>query len=209
MIIERLLGKPYALAAERFGGVEIERELTFYVKLSDLKVLEDLTSIDQIQWQLDLKSNIPDAKFRARLEDGKVHSICCKIPHGDGNGVNKEAETLVDKDFWEFNIKNFGHHGYKKTRYIYLIPNTNLKYEIDVFLSESGQPHPFVKVDLEYPANLEVFPPFPFPVDEETAIDGNNPSKEEKEFIDDLWENQWSRLDSAKGSLDPYYNRQQ
>lgn len=209
MIIERLLGKRYALAAEQFGGVEVERELTFYVKMSDLKVLEDLTAIEQIQWQLNLKSDIPGARFRARLEDGKVHSICCKIPHKDGEGVNSEAETLVDKDFWEFNIKHFGHHGYKKKRYIYPIPNSDLKYEIDVFLSESGQSHPFVKVDLEYPETLKEFPPFPFLVDEDTAIDGNNPTKEEQEFIDDLWENQWSRLDSAKGSLDPYYNQQQ
>lgn len=207
-IIETLLGKSYALAAEQFGGVGVERELTFYVKMSDLSVLQELTSIDQIQWKLDLKGSNPEARFRARLEDGKTHSICCKIPHRDGEG-NVEAETIVDKDFWNFMIKCFGHHGYKKTRYIYPIPETDLKFEIDVFISESGQQHPYVKVDLEYPTNIPVLPPFPFEVDKDSVIDGTDPSKEEEEFIDDLWENQWSRLDSAKGDLDPYYNQQQ
>jgi hypothetical protein len=174
--------------------------------MSDFKALEQITPIEQIQWQLDLKGPNPEARFRARVENGKVHSICCKIPHKDGEG-NHEAETIVDPAFWEFNVKNFGHHGYKKNRYVYPIPETDLKFEIDVFLSESGQPHPFVKVDLEYPSTLPELPYFPFPVDDNTAIDGNNPSKEEQEFIDDLWENQWSRLDSAKGDLDPYYNR--
>lgn len=205
MIIERLLGKQYSLAKEDESGVQLERELVFYVKMSDLRVLEELASIEQVQWKLDLKAPHPEARFRARLEDGKVHSICCKIPHSSGVG-EVEATSIVDKAYWEFNVQYFGHHGYKKTRYIYPVPNTDLKFEIDVFLSESGQPHPFVKVDLEYDGDIQAIPAFPFPVDEDTAIDGNNPTKEEQEFIDDLWENQWSRLDSAKGSLDPYYN---
>lgn len=206
MIIERLLGKKYALAIEDHQGVQLERELCFYVKMSDLKVLDELPSIQQVQWQLDLKGRNPNARFRARLEDGKVHSITCKIPHSSGEG-EVEAMSLVNEDYWNSQVKWFGHHGYKKTRYIYAIPNTDLKFEIDVFISESGSPHPYVKVDLEYPHDMVEFPPFPFPVDEESAIDGTNPTKEEKEFIDDLWENQWSRLDSAKGDLDPYYNQ--
>lgn len=204
-VIELLLNKPSVLATEDYG-VGIERELTFYVKLSDLTVLDNLTAIKQVQWKLDLKGAHPEARFRAREEDGKVHSICCKIPHRSGEGM-VEAETIVNKEFWDFVTKFFGNHGYKKTRYIYPIPETDLKFEIDVFLSESGQPHPYVKVDLEYPKDLQSIPNFPFPVDEDTAIDGGDMTKEEEQFVDDLWENQWSRLDSAKGDLDPYYNR--
>lgn len=206
-IIEQLFGSRIALAVENYG-VGVERELTFYVKMSDLSVLENLTAIKQEQWKLDLKGEHPDAKFRARVEDGKAHSICCKIPHRSGEGM-VEAETLVNDEFYNFMIKFFGHHGYKKTRYIYPIPETDLKFEIDVFLSESGHPHPYVKVDLEYPEALMVMPAFPFPVDEDTAIIGNEMTKEEEAFVDDLWENQWSRMDSTKGSLDPYYNRKQ
>lgn len=205
MIIERLLGKKYALATEDTGGVQLERELVFYVKMTDLKVLDELPCVEHVQWQLDLTSPVPNARWRARLEDNKVHSITCKIPHTSGEGM-VEATSITDPDFWEFHVRNFGHHGYKKTRYNYAIPNTNLKFEIDVFLSESGQPHPYVKVDLEYPHDLPELPNFPFAVDEDTAIDGTNPTPEEKKFIDDLWENEWSRLDSAKGDLDPYYN---
>lgn len=205
-ILKRLLGDSYALAAEDFGGVSLEREITFYVKLSDLTVLQNLESIEQIQWKLDLKGNHPDARFRARQENGKLHSICCKIPHKSGEG-NVEAETEVDAEFWNFMIKCFGNHGYKKTRYIYPIPETDLKFEIDVFISESGQQHPFVKVDLEYPTDMPALPPFPFEIDRDTVIDGTDPSEEEEKFIDNLWENEWSRLDSAKGSLDPYYNQ--
>lgn len=205
-ILEHLLGADLALAAEEFGGVALERELTFYVKLSNLDELKNLESIDQVQWKLDLKGSHPEARFRARQENGKLHSICCKIPHRSGDG-NVEAETEVNSDFWEFLVKHFGNHGYKKTRYIYPIPETDLKFEIDVFISESGQPHPFVKVDLEYPSNLPALPPFPFEIDRDTAIDGNEPNEEESAFIDNLWENEWSRLDSAKGDLDPYYNK--
>lgn len=206
-IIESLLGSKYALAAEEFGGVGLERELTFYVKLSDLTVLNSLTAIEQIQWKLDLKGKYPEARFRARLEDSKVHSICCKVPHRSGEGM-VEAETEVNAEFWNFLVKTCGHHGYKKTRYIYPIPETNLKFEIDVFISESGQQHPYVKVDLEYPTSLPALPSFPFEIDMDSAIDGTNPTEEEEKFIDDLWENQWSRLDSAKGDLDPFYNQQ-
>lgn len=206
-ILQRLLGDKLNLASEEFGGVGLERELTFYVKMSDLNDLKSLDSIEQLQWRLDLKdSKRPDAKFRARQEDGKLHSICCKIPHKTGEG-DVEAETEVNAEFWNFMVKLFGNHGYKKTRYIYPIPETDLKFEIDVFLSESGQQHPFVKVDLEYPSTLPALPPFPFEIDQDTAIDGSNPDKEEQDFIDNLWENEWSRLDSAKGDLDPYYNQ--
>ncbi len=204
-IIERLLGPRYVLGTENFG-VGLERELTFYVKLSDFSSLEGLTAIQQEQWKLDLKGQVDGARFRARVEDGKVHSICCKIPHKSGEGMI-EAETEVNKEFFDFIVKTTGHHGYKKTRYIYPIPETDLKFEIDVFLSESGNPHPFVKVDLEYPKDLPELPSFPFPVDVDTAIDGNDMTKEEEEFVDNLWENEWSRLDSTKGSLDPYYNQ--
>ena len=204
-IVELFFGKTFALACEDYG-VGVERELTFYVKMSDLSVLNSLEAIDQEQWKLDLKGPNETGRFRARLENGKVHSICCKFPRKSGDGM-VEAETLVNKEFWDFAIKMFGHHGYKKTRYIYPVPGTDLKFEIDVFLSESGRQHPYVKVDLEYPADIPVLPEFPFPVDEDTAIDGNDMTKEEEAFVDDLWENQWSRLDSAKGALDPYYNQ--
>lgn len=193
------------LGLEEFGKLTVERELTLYAKLSNLRELEPLASIQQIQWKLDLGND--DVKFRARLENGKVHTICCKRPNPNGDGM-LEVETTVTAGFWQQMIVLFGNHGYKKTRYLYPIPDTNLKFEIDVFLTESGQPHPWVKIDLEYPQDLQNFPTLPFSIDQDCLIIGNEMNSLEADFVDKLWEDEWSRLDSTKGSLDLFYNPQ-
>lgn len=209
MSLRDILGKSVdariSLGLEEFGKLNVERELTIYAKLSNLRDLDSLTRIEQIQWKLNLGDG--DVKFRARQEDGKVHTICCKRPNPNGDGL-LEIETTVTPGFWQQMVLLFGNHGYKKTRYIYNIPDTNMKYEIDVFLNASGNPHPWVKIDLEYPQNLDKLPVFPFSIDNDSVIVGNDMNFQEEEFVNGLWEDEWSRLDSTKGTLDLFYNPQ-
>lgn len=188
-----------ALGTEQFGKLNLEKELTLYVKLDNLEQIQSLPSEVHEQWRL----NVGDGpRMRLRLINGKRHTICSKRPNTSGSGM-LEAESDISPAFYNEMLVAFGSHGYKKTRYIYDIPGTELKYEIDVFYAMSGQQHPWVKVDLEYPQTLDTVPQFPFSFSE--VIVGSDMSRQDEQLVDRLWEDEWSRLDSAKGSMDPLY----
>lgn len=202
-MMDRNIALHLASESGKFGKLNVEREITLYAKMTNLAELQGLPMETHEQWKLDMGND--KLRSRLRLIDGKTYTMCTKRKNSAGDAM-LEAESEISEALYN-ELLNIAHHGYAKTRYTYHIPDTDLCYEIDVFFNAMGVPHPWVKIDLEYPADLPKLPVFPFQVDQDCTIVGDDMDDDEAKFVDSLWEEEWSRLDSTRSSLDPFYNR--
>lgn len=184
------------------GKVHVEREFTIYAHMIDLSQLDDCESKEtHEQWKLPLASD--KVRARLRLIDDRRHTMAVKKPlDGDSMGCY-EVESDISPDMYKF-LRLVSTDGYKKIRYNKQIPNSNLKWEIDVFFDQTGNPHPWVKIDMEIDINKDAFPKFPFDLSEIIIMD-DELTNEQKSFIDNLWNVEWTKLDSAREDLDVVY----
>lgn len=175
------------------GKLQRELEYTLYAKLKDMSQLERAFEKEEHeQWSLPLDTDKP-VKLRLRLINGRRYTMAAKLKTPGVLGCD-EVEDDISPD--TFKVLRIGATaGYKKTRYNFKIPNSELKWEIDVFLDQNGSPHPWVKIDLEVNTPDDEVPDLP--VDIESLIVDNGPKQtmEEIRFVRNLWDREWSRLD--------------
>ena len=177
------------------GKLARELEYTLYGKLKDLDQLKQAFAVEEHeQWTIPVDTNLP-FKQRLRLIDNRRYTMATKMRRAGVAGC-EEVEDDIAPDMWR-HLREVAVDGYRKTRYRFKAGSTGLIWEIDVFVDCMGQPHPWVKIDLEVPDVDTAVPELP--VDIETLIVDNGPKQTmaEKRFIRQLWDSEWTRLDPA------------
>lgn len=183
-----------AMEAHLDGKPHIEREITAYVKLRDLY---DITSIADSsetheQWQVPLESK--KANARIRLTDNVEYSYTIK-EKTEVVFEAVESEQKIEAAFFDVLKRSAAVNGYLKTRYIIDIPESNRKWEVDVFKKYSGEPSLWVKLDYEFGEGETKLPEIPFDYDEIIIPDIEDGRDEE---VDRLWNEEWAKLDESE-----------
>ena len=159
------------------GKLARELEYTLYGKLKDLDQLKQAFAVEEHeQWTIPVDTNLP-FKQRLRLIDNRRYTMATKMSRAGVAGCEEVEDDIAPDRF--------------------KAGSTGLIWEIDVFVDRMGQPHPWVKIDLEVPDVDTAVPELP--VDIETLIVDNGPKQTmaEKRFIRQLWDSEWTRLDPA------------
>lgn len=178
------------------GKLNREMEYTFYMKLEDLSELENAQVVEEHeQWRIPLDT---DKKFKMRIRkiNNRLFTQATKLKR-EGMPGFEEVEATITQDQYEHYLV-IAIDGYKKTRYCFQIPGTELKWEVDVFLDRVGNKHPWVKVDLEVNDPNMKIPDFPLKYDQFILDNGPKQTMEEMRFVRQLWESEWSRLDAVE-----------
>lgn len=169
----------------------IERELTFYLELSDLS---ELTKADrwetQEQWELKLFESNEAGKSSGTMRVRKTSSISAprfeltiKTPRADGD--RNELNVAVGEDMFE-HVRAIATRGMTKKRYFFNIPDSNLVWEMDVFQLSEGQYANWVKLDLEHTGGEFKTPEFPVKFSNMIAQGSTDP--EDKVLLQELYD---------------------
>lgn len=161
MALENLTLSP-ALEERSDGAALKEREFVFYARIKDGYEFPPTDNKErQEQWTI----KIPQTDANAAKGDIRVRKTDL-FDHGDlgqteyvlttkvRNGGEGDDEVPIPSSEDQFNhFKRLAESGMLKDRYTYDIPGTELKWEVDAFLKPGGGYHPWVKLDLEVPAD--------------------------------------------------------
>lgn len=187
-----------ALSTEGFddGKPHREYEYTFYVKLSDMSQLDKADHVEEHeQWKIPVDTEA-NARMRIRLTDNRRATITTK-EFQDNERDAKEITEPIGHDMFAA-LRRMGKDGYKKTRHCFKIPNSDRIWEIDVFMSKTGTPHPWVKIDYEIdPENPHSIPELPLDIEDSFLDNGPKQTLEQKRFVRKLWREEWLRLDDG------------
>lgn len=175
------------------GVLSKEIEFTFYAHVKDLSELESAPFKEKHeQWKLPIQSD-GTKRLRIRRVDDRRATITTKISRTGMVGW-EEIDEHIGIPLFD-HLKEMSTSGYFKHRYTFPIIGTQLKWEIDVFQNQTGQPHPWVKVDLEVD-NLDMkIPELPFEFDDFICENDDNMSSSDRRQIDMLWDTEWQRID--------------
>lgn len=192
----RQMLKAFHYALEDYNGrMEQEVEFTLYAKVPSLNEIEKLAVRKEVHEQWDLPVNPPSSlngRVRLRKIDDRRNTMTTKIKRSAVPGF-EEVNADIPEDLFK-HLREFCMRGFKKTRYDIPIPNSDLKWEVDVFLSQSGAAHPWVKVDVEVHNLSDKIPDLPFTYEEAFFADDPDLEESKRRFIDKLWNNEWCPL---------------
>lgn len=173
------------------GAVQQEIEYAFFGEVQNWDWIEQAGGQEQ-QEQWESYRDTGEGSFaqcRVRAIDDQTYQMCVKTKT-PGELGKKEVEQICSKDFFE-QYRFFADKGLNKIRYLFPIEGTDLKWEVDVYTTQSGERHPWIKIDLEVPNAETELPKFPFPMKQVIV---NQPAKrtdEEKAKISSLFE-EWT-----------------
>ena len=175
------------------GERHVEREYTAYAQVADFGWTERAHEHElHEQWTLPYQDT--PIRGRLRLINNRRYTEAVKQPLKGEEG-HYECECDISPDMFEMK-KLACKSGYLKDRYNFHVPETGLKWEIDVFRSKSGGRSNWIKIDLEYIKPNDPVPAFPFEIVEGTLIiEERVMSEHDRDFIDSLWDDEWLKLD--------------
>lgn len=170
------------------GKARVEREDMLLVKPVNFDFMQIFTGKYFESWEIrseydeDKKSN--QGMIRIRQEGDDYRMVVKKFDHEDGNPL--EVELTVTKDLFEL-AKMLFPVGSVKQRYRIPVPDTELEWEVDVYLDSDGKvKSEWVKLDMEYPEGYEGdLPALPFECSE---VMGPKFTEEQDEIKEDLFE---------------------
>jgi len=172
-----------------------ELEYTIYAELKDFSQLETAPERElHEQWRLPLAKE-GAVKARLRLINGRRWTMTTKAKRNGQLGC-EEVDADISEDLFN-HLREMATHGYKKTRYSFPIPNTNRKWEIDVFMDKSGKVHPWVKIDLEIDNPNDPIPDFNLDIVKFIIENHKSTTPEQERFIKALWESEWAQIDAV------------
>lgn len=175
------------------GITRRELEYTFYAKVIDMAELETAPAKEEHeQWKVPLSVD-GNVSLRLRLIDKRRYTMTTKEWIKGQLGC-QETPVDVSKDFFNA-MRKAAKDGYIKTRYTFNIPNSPLKWEVDVFLDNMGRPHPWVKIDLEVNSEHDKIPELPIKVSEIIVNNGPNQTAAQIAFVESLWSKHWFQID--------------
>lgn len=168
------------------GKARLEREFTYYGKLTDLKALDGAKSKEaQEQWSVrteisDDRLYAGETRVRKSVKDGgaPTYVLTNKCFKTTDNG-KMEAEVEISADFFE-QFKKIASQGMIKTRYTF--PREDgLVWEVDIYQTREGKTAAWCKIDLEVPDDREAPRDFPVPLTD--VIEGDHRKRTEAERL--------------------------
>lgn len=177
------------------GLLSQEIEYTIYAKLPDLSILEQAPVKEtHEQWQLPLAKE-GQVKARLRLINDRQYTMTTKAKRPGMAGWEEVDATIPEALFKH--LREMAINGYKKTRYVFPVTGTDRHWEIDVFMDKSGNPHPWVKIDVEVKDRNEKLPIIDLDLGAtEFIIEGHHTcTKEDEAMIEKLWTSEWQQID--------------
>ena len=178
MALENLTLSP-ALEERSDGAALKEREFVFYARIKEGYEFPPTDNKErQEQWTIKIPqtdANAAKGDIRVRKTDLFDHGdlgqteyvLTTKVRNGGPEG---DDEVPIQSSEDQFNhFKRLAESGMLKDRFTYDIPGTELKWEVDAFLKPGGGYHPWVKLDLEVPADAPKdigIPEFPIEAEE-------------------------------------------
>lgn len=176
-----------------------ELEYTFYARIVNMRDLDNaIEKEEHEQWKLPLENDRSGhIRARLRLINNRRPTMATKVYRPGVLGA-EEVESDISMDMFT-HLRLAAEDGYKKTRYNYPIPGTNRKWEVDVFMGRDGNPHPWVKIDLEVETPNDPIPELPIEVTDLIVQNGPKYGVEERRFVRSLWETEWQKLDAPAG----------
>lgn len=174
------------------GQVRVEREHVFYARITDFDQLKKATEmIKQEQWQVRVQkndNNIYGGQLRSRKNvTGSnaeyVFTLKTNRPDGDRLETNVDGSADAHEMF-----KLLSDCGMIKDRYVFAIPDSNLKFEIDVFLKPDGSYHNWCKIDVEVEDMNVPLPAFPITVVDVMEEKGSATPNEVRDKITQIYD---------------------
>lgn len=201
-----------ALEERSDGAAQKEREYVFYARLKPDFVFPQTGNVErQEQWTIKVeKTDANGAKGDIRVRKTDF------FDHGDLGKSEYVLTTKIrtDDDVDEIPIpstadqfehfKKLAESGMIKDRYTYTIDGTELVWEVDAYLKPGGGYHPWVKLDLEVPADAPADFPIPhFPFEAEEWIKGQNGERSaaEEAQVRQLYETMFLTKNSAAKAM--------
>lgn len=183
------------------GKVHHELEYTFYgevVRLSDLEKAQEKEEHEQWVVPIENDEDVVEARVRIRAVDNRRWLLTTKIKRKGMLGWEEISHDISQPLF--NHLREMAINGYKKTRYTFKIEGSELNWEVDVFKDLNGQPHPWVKIDLEVKSKDDDISKYKLPVPFRQIIQHQKGDLDEKEkaWVDNLWKHQWAGLDKAQ-----------
>lgn len=170
------------------GNAVQEIEYMFFGKLEDFSQLERADKIErQEQWEV--RTPLGGVRVRRCEAEGEVTYILTSKVKREGEKGKEEVETEVTADMFE-HFKLHASTGMRKDRHCFNVPDSELVWELDVFYSASGDPVPWVKIDLEVPGEIAL-PQWPVEFSEVITNQNGKRSDEEQAIVGDLFENHY------------------
>ena len=178
-------------AATGVGAPEIE--YVFYAKANlDWIVDEAQSTEDHEQWEIKVpksEGNASAGRMRIRKTSWPGQrrmaeyalTIKTKLPDKGDFEVTTPSSPDAMAQF-----KTMSERGMVKRRYLLECPGRQSPWEIDVFFDETGQPHPWVKIDFELKGGETGCPPLPPHF--EQAVQSTSPDPAAQAFIRNLYD---------------------
>lgn len=192
-ITPRALLKRFGFSVEEYDGKpQQEIEFTIYAKLPNFdQVISMATNVEKHeQWDLPVdKPDVLDGRVRLRAINGSRYTMTTKIKRGSFSGF-EEVNATIPEGLYN-HLTEFCKRGFNKTRYDIPLDGSALKWEVDVFLCQSGAPHPWVKIDLEVDSLDMRLPDLPFEVEDCFFADEPDLSNEHRRLLETLWNVEW------------------
>lgn len=173
------------------GQKRQELEYTFYGYLENFDSLKDLEKEIHEQYSIPLESD--HIAIRIRKTNDKENVLTVKAKR-EGIKGSEEVESIISDPMFLL-LKETAGSGFKKIRYFIPVGDSELKWEVDVFLDLSGQPSHWVKLDLEVTDEFTQVPSLPFKLEKLIVNQGKKKTDEELERVSQLWEVEWNILD--------------
>ncbi len=168
------------------GQTEKEPELCFYLHCTDIEALRNADpgcAIEQEQYSLPSFDSAGKylGNFRIRRTKSVEHPdnkyVFTVKNKAAGQDDDSTAQEVSEAMFMAYR-KLVDGNGIYKHRYIFSIPDSDLKWEVDAFPDDQGGYHPWLKLDLEYPVGQRPDPVPPFPVPYDKVFTSGNPQDE-------------------------------
>lgn len=189
----RMLVKKLGYSTEDYDGkLQEEMEFTIYARVPNFNQIESLAVRKERHEQWDLPMDKPrslDGRVRLRKVDDTLTTMTTKIRRRGRLGF-EEVNAQISEPLFD-HLREFCKRGHHKTRYDIPTMEADLKWEVDVFMTQSGSPHPWVKIDLEVDDFNRRIPDLPFDVEECFFADEPNLPPEYKNLLDQLWNVEW------------------
>lgn len=180
-----------ALEEQTTGVKQDEIEDVYYARIVDASQLEKAQSKIE-QKQSNVRGKLKGSQIRVRMatEGGETKYILTgKKPKADHPQALDEVSSEVGADMFDIFLAVSGEYQHK-TRYVFPIEGTELKWEVDVFFNSKGEVCGWCKIDLENPP--ESTPEFPIELSDVIFSKTRKYTPKEQSIIDDLYHNQWS-----------------
>lgn len=183
-----------SLENEKDIGQEVlELEYTFYAKIHDFADLEKAFKKEEHeQWILPIGDENAPVRARLRAVDGRDFLLTTKSKRDGQPGVIEITEVIHQAMFRQ--LTKVATDGYKKTRYIFRVPNSDRIWELDVFQNQQGDKHVWAKLDLEVKSVEDKIPELPIQFDDLILVNGPRWDKAQEDFVDNLWDKEWAKI---------------